>query len=503
MQFDRSVYTASPWGKLFHECHADQLLGGGAAGVGKSLALMMDPIICQAVIEDVRITQAYPQGFPKELEKLCREFPLAKGMSEAHALHMRRELPEHKENIARSQRIFKKMYPDANYLKEDHEWELPSGFKFTFGHCRDKGDHRKYLSKQYTHLSGDEVYEFEEEQIEELGARVRSSDPIMRLFLRERYASNPFPGWVKRWFVDPCPEGNKMIRYKIIDPDTNDWRWKTRMFMPGRLSDNPDKAFAEDYKFRLLSKPAHMRNRYLYGDWSTAEGGYFAADWNPRVHVIEPFKIPRDWPKFRSMDWGYRDYGVIGWWAMDWDGNLYCFYEFTFRLMKDEAVARRTIEIEKDFGFWNKKHGRSRLVGVADTQLWEERGDSGKSKAQVFAENGVFWQPADKALLERHGERISTRLLSYDKQKPPALQFFKNCRKCVEAMPGIGVDANDQTKYDRKSPLKHWIDMIAYATARASRGPKSIPMELHEADLPEREDIDRTGDVQTGFGYGS
>lgn len=354
-----------------------------------------------------------------------------------------------------------------------------------------------------THLGLDEAWEFEEEQAEQLGARVRSGDPILRLFLRERFTSNPFPGWVKKWFVDPCPEGNKELRYKIVDPETGDFEVRSRMFMPGKLSDNPDKDFVKDYRFTLLSKPAHMRNRYLYGDWSTAEGGYFAGDWNAKVHIIEPFKVPRDWPKFRAMDWGYRDYGVIGWFAMDWDGNLYCFYEFTFRLMKDEAVAKRVIEIEKEFGFWNRRQQRSRLVGVADTQLWEERGDSGKSKAQVFAENGVFWQPAEKGLLERHGERISMRLTSYDKTRPPGLMFFKNCKRCTDALPGIGVDANDQTKYDKKSPLKHWVDMIAYATARASRGPKSIPMDLHEYDQPDRDtNIREETSGGEGFGYG-
>lgn len=504
MFFDRSVYQPSPWGWRAHQCYLDQVLVGGAAGAGKSLYLLMDPIICQALVEEYRVTQSFPPGFPKELEKLCREFPLAKGMSEGHALHMRRELPEHEENISRSLRMFKKLIgEDATFLKEGNQWEFPSGYKFTFGHCRDRKDHRKYLSKQFTHIAYDEAWELEEEQAEEIGGRLRAADPILRMFLRERFGSNPYPGYLKKWFVDPCPEGNKMLRIKVIDPENGEWIHKTRMFMPGKLDDNPDKDFVRTYKFNLLSKPAHMRNRYLYGDWSSAEGGYFSEEWNSAIHAIEPFKIPRDWPKFRSMDWGYRAYGTIGWWAMDWDGNLYCFYEFTFRLMKDVDVARKVIEIEKAFGFWNKRMGRSRLTGVADTQLWEERGDSSKSKAQVFAENGVFWQPAEKGLLERHGERISARLTTYDQTRPPALVFFKNCKKCIEAIPGIQVDALDPNKYDRKSHLKHWVDMVAYAVQRASRGPKSIHMELHEYDAPDRDMDVREESAVGGFGYGN
>jgi len=505
MYFDRSIYQPSEWGQRFHTCNVDELLGGGAAGPGKSLALLWDPIICQGVVEQARATQEFPVGFPEWLEKLCREFPLRPGMSEAHALHMRREFPEHEENIARSLRMFRQWDPDAVYIKDVHSWEFSSGMKFTFGHCREKKDYVKYLSKQYTHEGFDEAGEFEEEQYEELDGRVRSGDPILQALLRTRLCSNPWPGWLKKRFVDMAPEGNKVFRFRVVDPSTGDFKYKTRMFMPARLDDNPDKVFVRDYKFKLLSKPAHMRRRYLEGDWNSVEGGYFDDDWNPNVHVIKPFKVPREWPKFRSMDWGYKDYGVIGWWAMDPDENMYLFYEFTFRLMKDRDVAKRVVELEKMFGFWNRNQNRSRLTGVADTQLWEERGDSGKSKAQVFAEAGVFWTPADKDNLERHGERISMRLRSYDQHRPPGLMFFDNCKKTIEAIPAIPVDDKDSTKYSKKSPVKHWVDMVAYAVARASRGRRTIPMELHELDMPDRseemlEDLSEGGIGRVGYG---
>ena len=34
---------ASPWGNEFHSLAVDEALGGGSAGPGKSLALLMDP----------------------------------------------------------------------------------------------------------------------------------------------------------------------------------------------------------------------------------------------------------------------------------------------------------------------------------------------------------------------------------------------------------------------------------------------------------------------------
>jgi hypothetical protein len=500
---DRSVYQPSPWSAKFHQTTADEVLGGGSAGPGKSLTLLWDPLVTQAVVEHARMTGQFLEQFPEWLAELCKKHPIRPGESEGHALHLRRSMPQLLENIDRSMRMFKQFDPNADYSRERHSWTLSTGYKFTFGHCRERDSHHDYLSKQYTHLGFDEAYQFEEYQYEELDARVRSADPVLMHLLRTRLMSNPAQGWLKKRFVSPEPKGGVVLKRKIVDPLTGQAYYRTRLFLPAKLDDNPDKAFVEQYKIRLLSKPAHMRARYLYGDWDSVEGGYFEDDYNPIVHVIDPFKIPRDWPKFRAMDWGFKAPGVIGWFALDPDDNLYQFYEFNFRLMKDSEVAERVIEIEKRFGFWNHRQRKSRLTGVADTQLWEERGDSGKSKATVFSEKGVFWQPADKGSIARNAERVTARLRDHDKDKPPGLMIFRDCRKTQEMLASIRVDENDSTIPDKKSDLKHWFDMLGYAAARASRGRGSIVMDLHEDDLLAQNDNDAEPlPAASGFGYG-
>ena len=501
--FDRSVYQPSPWSSQFHATTSDEVLGGGSAGPGKSLTLLWDPIVTQAVVEHARATGQFLDELPEGIADLCRRHPIRPGESEGHALHLRRSMPQLLENIDRSLRMFPKFDPGAVYSRERHCWTLTSGYKFTFGHCREKDSHTDYLSKQYTHLGLDEAYQFEEHQYEELDARVRSADPVLKHLLRTRLMSNPSPGWLKERFVTPEPKGGVELRQRIIDPETRKVAYKTRLFLPAKLDDNPDKDFVEQYKIRLLSKPAHMRARYLYGDWDSIEGGFFEDDYNPGVHIIDPFKIPRDWPKFRSMDWGFKAPGVIGWFALDPDENLYQFYEFNFRLMRDAEVARRVVEIEKMFGFWDKKLGVSRLTGIADTQLWEERGDSGLSKATVFANNGVSWQPADKASIARNAERIAERLRDHGKDKQPGLVVFRDCRRTLEMLASIGVDENDSTMPDKSSPLKHWFDMLGYAAARASRGSGSVYMQQHEFDRPDNDNDDEPTPKASGFGYGS
>ena len=500
---DRSIYTPSAWSTKFHQATADEVLGGGSAGPGKSLSLLWDPIVSQAVVEHARATGQLLDELPPWLSELCRKYPIRPGESEGHALHLRRSMPQLLENIDRSMRMFPKFDPGAIYSKERHCWTFSSGYKFTFGHCRERDSHQDYLSKQYTHLGLDEAYQFEEFQYEELDGRVRSADPVLMNLLRSRLMSNPAPGWLKERFVTPEPKGNVLHRQKVVNPVTGQVNYRTRLFLPALLDDNPDRAFVDQYKIRLLSKPAHMRARYLYGDWDSIEGGFFEDDYNPAVHIIEPFKIPRDWPKFRSMDWGFKAPGVIGWFALDPDENLYQFYEFNFRLMRDVEVAARVKELETMFGFWDKRQNRSRLTGVADTQLWEERGDSGVSKASAFANAGIYWQPADKASIARNAERVSERLRDYDKDRVPGLMLFHGCRKTAEMLSSIPVDENDSTVPDKKSPLKHWFDMLAYAAARASRGRGSVYMEQHERDRPENDNDDEPMKKAGGFGYGS
>lgn len=500
---DRSLYQPSPWSTRYHDTTADEVLGGGSAGPGKSLTLLWDAIVKQAVIEHARMTGKPPEDSPGWLTELCRNNRIRAGESEGHALHMRRMMPMLQETIDRSERMFRQFDQGAVYNKELHRWQFSSGFKYTFGHCREPKDHINYLSKQYTWLGLDEAGQFLEEQYEELDGRVRSGDPVLKYLTATRLMSNPTPGWLKERFVVPDRKGNVIFRRKVLDPETGEEYWKTRLFLPAKLDDNPDKDFVRTYKIKLLSKPAHMRARYLYGDWDSVEGGYFEDDYNPGVHLIDPFKIPRDWPKFRSMDWGYKAPGTIGWFAMDPDENLYQFYEFNFRLMRDREVAKRVVEIEQRFGFWNARERKSRLTGVADTQLWEERGDSGKSKAAEFAAEGIYWQPADKASIARNAERITERLRDYDKTKPPGLMIFRDCRKTAEMLASIGVDDNDSTVPDKKSPLKHWFDQLAYAAARASRGRGSIVMDLHEFDRPDNDNDEPAVPAASGFGYGS
>jgi len=71
------------------------------------------------------------------------------------------------------------------------------------------------------------------------------------------------------------------------------------------------------------------------GQWAGAEGAVYE-EFNPSVHVIPAFEIPREWRRFRAIDFGYTNPFVCQWWAMDHDGRLYMYREI--------YMSRRTVE---------------------------------------------------------------------------------------------------------------------------------------------------------------
>ena len=109
-----------------------------------------------------------------------------------------------------------------------------------------------------TWIGFDECYQFDLHQYDEVCARLRSADPVLSKLLRIRAMSNPAPGWLKEMFVDPNPDGREVLIRVIRDPEKDTSRNETRVVLPAKLDDNPDKEFVLNYKFKLLGKPAQL-----------------------------------------------------------------------------------------------------------------------------------------------------------------------------------------------------------------------------------------------------
>ena len=494
------VYKPSAWQEEYHTCPVDFLLGAGAAGVGKTMGLLGDPL-SQVLVEHERCL--LPKGHPRRLEW---------GRSMGWALHLRRELKQLEQTIERSHRMYPDIDSHAKYSNETKTWKFRSGYRMQFGHCQNSNDHEQYLSSEYTHLGLDELTTFEKRQVDMIRSRVRSSDPILRKMAKVRAMSNPgkSPGadadWVRKMFIDPHPAGRKILVKLNRRRDGTSSR-KTHMYLPGRLSDNPDRDFATDYEDRLIDLPEHIVRAYLDGDWYFLPGAFFAGAWDQAFHVVRNYRIPRHWKVFRCMDWGFRLPGCVHWIAIDDDGNLIVFEELKFQEMVDERVAQRIKSIEIRHGLWNLKEDHSRITGPADTQIWEERGDSAKKKAEVFEENGIIWHPADKHPHSRkhHAQRVTKLLKSHrGGTRTPGIVFMNHCTYAISTIPQLPTDKDDPEQ-PAKTDDDHAYDSIAYGVAWASNGSQSISIEREDSvddELDKIFAVEESTSNKANYGYG-
>jgi len=325
------------------------------------------------------------------------------------------------------------------------------------------------------------------------------SNPVMTRKRGESFSQND-PQWVRKYFVEPAPEGGKILKTKVRRGDGRE-AYVSRIYLPARLRDNPDKQFVEDYELTLLGKPPHIRQALLEGSWWVTEGAFYANAWREALHVRESFAIPDDWPRFRSMDWGFKNPGTVLWWAMDPDGNLICERELTFKGKSDVEVALRIREIEEGLGLW--KGDKSTLTGPADTQLWEQRGNSAASMAAVMAKHGVRWVAADKRSRMNNAQRVLARLADHrGGTADPGLMFFKECKQCITTLPGIQAEPGDP-EMPADGGDDHWHDAICYAVAFASHGAAGIPTRSGSDDDDDDDDYEGGGSDRGRDGYGS
>jgi len=160
------------------------------------------------------------------------------------------------------------------------------------------------------------------------------------------------------------------------------------------------------------------KERLRFGRWVAAEGVVYEAFARDR-HVVEPFEIPADWQRFRSIDFGYTNPFVCQWWAMDPDGRLFLYRELyrTQRLVEDHARdIKRLSEGERiewtvaDHDAEDRatlaRHGISTVpafkavtVGIQAVQSRLEL--AGDQRARLFVVKGALRQ-RDEALASAH-----------------------------------------------------------------------------------------------------
>lgn len=417
---DNVIWTPQPRQLEFMRRPEDEALYGGAAGGGKSDAL---------VIEATR--QVHIPHYK--------------------ALIIRKTYPQLTELIEKSLRYYSIAFPKARYNASEHTWYFPSGAKIVFGSMQHSKDKINYQGKAYDFVAFDELTHFNYDEYIYLTSRNRANGPGTRVYTRA--TANPGGighGWVKERFITAAePMSTIWEKVKIEHDGKTEIRHKSRIFVPSSVFDN--KILLEndpDYLTRLASMPEAEKKALLYGDWDSYSGQYFA-EWRDKpehyddrqwTHVINPFKIPNHWKIYRSFDWGYNRPFSVGWWAIDTDGIAYRILEFYGCTNTPNEGLRWTAKqvfseiakIEREHEYLKGKN----ITGVADPAIFSA--DGGESIAETAQKCRVYFQPGDNSRIQ--GWMQMHHRLAFDENGYPMMYIFKNCKAFIRTVPTLIYD---------------------------------------------------------------
>lgn len=413
-------YTASPRQTLFHTTTADEKLYGGAAGGGKTAAI---------VAESGTLALEYP-GIPVNL--------------------FRRTIPELKATIIPEiQKQFGE-YIRAGHMVwhgQDRYFEMANGSRLILNYLDNDNDIYRYQGAEMPIIAVDELTQFPQPWIEYLLTRNRTSNPDWPvMFFAGTNPGGIGHGWVKSRFIDPVPA--ETINTVRIEGDNV----VTRVFIPARVDDHPIKKFRDDYKRKLsaISDP-QLRRALRDGDWDVF-GGQVFSEFRRDIHVIDPFEIPSHWQRWRAMDYGNNN--ETGWFAKDPESErTYMYREYrTTEFLDIAAKARNVTQFEA---------GENVSYGLADPSIWGGAGDhnTGKSVAEMFQAEGVRWMPANND--RKAGLAAVHDKLSIGKDGKPKLQFFSTCVSIIRTLPSLPYDNIRVDDVDTKAD-DHDYDMLRY-----------------------------------------
>lgn len=388
------------------------VLYGGAAGGGKSYAMLVDP--------------------------------LRYAHRAAHrALILRRSMPELRELIDKSRELYPKAFPGCKYKEVEKLWNFPSGAKIEFGFLERDADVYRYQGQAYSWIGFDEItHQATEFSWNYLASRLRTTDPEIIPYMR--CTANPGgvgAHWVKKRYITPSPPNES---FKGEDG-------LSRKFIPARLEDNPYLAYDGRYEQMLKALPPTQRRQLLEGDWEVAEGAAFT-EFDRDVHIIDPFEIPINWDRIKGIDYGYASESACVWGAIDRDDNTLIIYRELYRkglLATDLAHLIAEMELNDPMS----------VPGVLDTACWNRTGQTGPTVGETLVKAGHKLRRADKNRVA--GKIQIHEYLKVQQSGRPKLQIFNTCPNLIRELQSIPLDKNNPEDVNTHAP-DHAYDALRY-----------------------------------------
>ena len=388
------------------------VLYGGAAGGGKSYAMLVDP--------------------------------LRYAHRAAHrALILRRSMPELRELIDKSRELYPRAFPGSKFREVEKIWNFPSGAKIEFGFLERDADVYRYQGQAYSWIGFDEITHLSTEfSWNYLASRLRTTDSEITPYMR--CTANPGgvgSSWVKKRYVNPSVPNESFTGHDGL----------TRKFIPARLADNPFLAEDGRYEQMLNALPPVQRKQLLEGNWDVTEGAAFS-EFEIDTHVIAPFDIPIHWERVKGIDYGYASESACIWAAIDpSDGTLIVYRELYRKGLTGVDLAQFITQLELQDPF--------AVQGVLDTAAWSRTGTTGPTVGETLQRAGHKLRRADKNRIQ--GKIQLHEYLRVQSNGRPKLQIFSSCPNLIRELQSIPMDKSNPEDVDTHAP-DHAYDALRY-----------------------------------------
>lgn len=413
---------------------------GGARGGGKSWAVRKKAILLSLYYGGIRI------------------------------LLLRRTLSELRENHLLP--LMADLKEIAPFKERERAFLFGNGSRLRFGYCDSESDVLQYQGQEYDVIFMDEATHFTEFQYNTLTACLRGANPFPKRMYLTCNPGGIGHAWVKRLFIDrEYRQGEHPEDY---------------LFIPAKVYDNKILMESDPHYVEMLKNlPFELREAWLNGNWNVFAGQYFR-EYDPAVHVVQPFPIPPSWKRYRAIDYGL-DMLSCGFYAVDPQGRHYRYREIHESNLIISDAAKRILE-ETD--------GERIEKTYAPPDLWNRRQDTGKSAAELFAASGV---PLTKASNDRINGWLTVKemlkpVVTLDEQTgkeqiSARLRIFDNCTILKKHLPLAQHDAK-MTNDVANEPhyITHVLDELRYYCVSRTVPPNPAeestpPTTLEQAEL--------------------
>lgn len=347
----------------FLSTRADEALYGGAAGGGKSSALVAMPL-------------------------RWVDHPRFRG------LLLRRDTTQLADLWDKAVEVYPRAFPGAKSDSSKLMWKFPSGARIWFTHCQYDDDVSRFDGQEFQFIGFDELTHFTRSQYVKINARLRGPAELPKI---TRSTTNPGGDgheWVfgryGPWLNPEHPtrvEPGQALHYLKNDDGSETFvekgtpKSRSRVFIPARLSDNPH--VGEEYAGQLNELDAVRREQLKNGNWliKPGAGKYFnRAWWKFATMVPAAARGIRYWDRAATEQKTKGD-------DPDWTVGLRI-WEYEWLYFIDDVVRFRGTPqtVEATIKATAMADGKRVTVGIE-----QDPGQAGKFEAEYYVRELAGW----------------------------------------------------------------------------------------------------------------